>query len=614
VFIHPQRLFICDIPIGGLSTADFVVTDGKNNMEKPALIDSHLLLNAIYNGIVAINTEGVIVYFNKTAERIFKTTAQEALGQFILDILPNTGGKILESLHTKKPFHGEHLTGKEVNLISNINPVIENDRVIGVVSVFQDISEIEAISKELDLFKSMKSWLDTIINSSYDGLWICDHDGNVLMLNKASERINGVKAEDVIGKNMTQLVSDGLFDKSVTLEVLLRKTPVTVMQKVRGGKKILVTGNPIFNDKGDIVFVVTNDRDITELDNLRSQLQEAQALAKGYMTKISRLQMEDADLANIIFRSAEMERVVEMAIRVAQVDSTILLLGESGVGKGVIATLIHRQSDRSKGPLMHVDLAGIPDSLIESELFGYEKGAFTGARTEGKPGFFELANKGTLFLDEIGEIPLTSQSKLLRFLEDHTITRVGGTESKEIDVRIIAATNRKIEEMVVSKDFRSDLYYRLNVVPLHIPPLRERRADILPIVFHYLAKFNKTHRKKKSFSPEAVEALGNYDFPGNIRELANLIERLVVSIDREYIELRELPSHVTEKYSPPALPGQLIFEDMPLKDALEKYECEIIRRTLSKYGSQREAARILRVDQATISRKAKKYPPIPTDA
>ncbi len=578
------------------------------------LLDVSLLLDAIYNGIVAINTEGYIAYFNKTSERIFKIPAREAVGRYILDILPHTGGKILDSLKTGQRFHQQKLQGQDVNLVSNIDPVFDNTAIVGVVSVFQDTSEIEAISKELDLFKSMKSWLDTIINSSYDGLWICDHEGNALMLNKASERINNVNASDIIGKNMRELVNEGLFDKSVTLEVLEKKAPVTMMQKIHGGKKILVTGNPIFNDKGDIVFVVTNDRDITELDNLRRQLQEAQALAKGYISKLSRLQLEEADLSNIVFRSTEMQIIIETAIRVAQVDSTILLLGESGVGKGLIASLIHKQSDRSKGPFIRVDLAGIPDSLMESELFGYEKGAFTGAKTEGKPGFFELADKGTLFLDEIGEIPLPSQSKLLRFLEDHHITHVGGTESKEIDVRVIAATNRKIEEMVTSKNFRADLYYRLNVVPIHIPSLDNRKDDILPLAFHYLAKFNKFYKKNTSFSPEVMDALGRYDFPGNIRELANIIERLVVSTPNDHVELRDLPTSISEKCTHPSLPDSLLLDDIPLKEALERYEHELIQRALKKYGSQREAARALEVDQATISRKTRKYSPKSADA
>lgn len=568
--------------------------------------DSELVLNAIYNGIVAIDTEGIITLFNKTAERIFNIPAHEAINRYILDVLPNTGGKLLECLKTGNPFYGEKLKGEKVTLVSNINPIVNNGKVTGVVSVFQDISEIENISKELDLFKNMKDWLDTIIDSSYDGLWICDHEGKVIRINKASERINQVKAEEVVGKNMKELIAEGFFDKSVTLEVLKRRTSVTMIQQIKGGKRILVTGNPIFNEKGEITFVVTNDRDITELDNLRSQLQEIQALAKGYISKLSELEMQGVDLKSIIFRSEEMERIIEMALRVAPVDTTVLLLGESGVGKGIIAKLIHKHSERSTGPFIRVDCAGIPDSLIESELFGYEKGAFTGAKTEGKPGLFELANKGTLFLDEIGEIPLSSQSKLLRFLEDHEITRVGGTESREIDVRVIAATNKNIDEMVTSKTFRKDLYYRLNVVPIHIPPLRKRKDDILPLIFHFLEKFNKAHRKEKILAPETVEALCKYDFPGNIRELSNLVERLVVVSKNCRIDVTDLPNDITSNISK-KMPYSFLHEGDSLKEALEKYERFIIERAIREYGSQTEVAKALKVDQTTISRKLGKY-------
>ena len=576
-------------------------------MKSSKTFDPRLVLNAIYNGIVAIDGEGVITYFNKTAERIFNIPAHDAINRCILDVLPNTGGKLLECLKTGTPFYGEKLKGEEVTLVSNINPIVTNGKISGVVSVFQDISEIENISKELDLFKNMKNWLDTIIDSSYDGLWICDHEGKVIRINKASEKINQVKAEEVVGKNMRELIAEGFFDKSVTLEVLKRRTSVTMIQQIKGGKRILVTGNPIFNEKGEITFVVTNDRDITELDNLRNQLHEAQALAKGYISKLSELEMKGVDLSNIIFRSGEMQRIIEMTLRVAQVDSTVLLLGESGVGKGMVSKLIHKNSDRNKGPFIRVDCAGIPDSLVESELFGYEKGAFTGAKPEGKPGFFELANDGTLFLDEIGEIPLSSQSKLLRFLEDHEIIRVGGTVSKEINVRIIAATNKNIEEMISQKKFREDLYYRLNVVPIYISALKERRDDILPLIHYFLEKFNKDYKKNKSLSPETVETLCKYNFPGNIRELANLIERLVVVSENDQIQITDLPNAVTS-FVAKTISYPLISEDIPLKDALERYEISIIERTLKKYGSQREAAKALKVDQGTISRKLKKNP------
>jgi PAS domain S-box-containing protein len=575
-------------------------------MENSNTFDPQLVLNSIYNGIVAIDDKGTIIYFNKTAERIFDTPAHEAINRYVLDVLPNTGGKLLECLKTGKPFYGEKLKGEKVSLISNINPIVSNGKISGVVSVFQDISEIENISKELDLFKNMKNWLDTIIDSSYDGLWICDHEGKVIRINKASERIDGVKAEEVIGRNMRELVGTGLFDKSVTLEVLKRRTSVTMIQQIKEGKKILVTGNPIFNENGQITFIVTNERDITELDRLRSQLQETQALAKGYISKLSELEMKGVDLSNIIFRSGEMQRIIEMTLRVAQVDSTVLLLGESGVGKGMVSKLIHKNSDRNKGPFIRVDCAGIPDSLVESELFGYEKGAFTGAKPEGKPGFFELANDGTLFLDEIGEIPLSSQSKLLRFLEDHEIIRVGGTASKEINVRIIAATNKNIEEMISQKKFREDLYYRLNVVPIYIPALKERRGDILPLIHYFLEKFNKTYQKEKVLSPEIIDVLCKYDFPGNVREIANIIERLVVVTEKERIEVQDLPNAIAG-YRAKEIPYSFLFEGISLKDALERCESHIIESTVKKYGSQHEAAKTLRVDQATISRKIKKY-------
>ena len=575
-------------------------------MEHSKDFDPRLVLNSMYNGIIGIDSEGKITYFNKTAERIFSIPAHEALNRYILDVLPSTGGKLLESLNTGTPFYGEKLRGERVTLVSNINPIITNGKVSGVVSVFQDISEIESISKELDLFKNMKNWLDAIVDSSYDGLWICDREGKVIRINKASERLSEVNAGEVIGRNVRDLVAEGLFDKSVTLEVLKRKTSVTMIQRIKGGKTILVTGNPIFDENGDITFIMTNERDISELENLRMQLQESQALAKGYFSKLSELELKGVDFSTIIFRSEEMQKIIKMAMKLAQVDSTVILLGESGVGKGMIAKLIHKHSERGKGPFIRVDCAGIPDSLIESELFGYEKGAFTGAKAEGKPGFFEIANGGTLFLDEIGELPLSSQSKVLRFLEDHETIRVGGTETREIDVRVIAATNKNIEDMVSSKRFRKDLYYRINVIPLSIRPLRDRRDDIPPLVFHFLEKFNKSHQKKKVLSPEVTEAFCRYDFPGNIRELANLIERLVVVAEKSRIELGDLPDSIRWHVSRP-VSDLLLGDGSSLKEAVERYEKALLQRSMKKYGNQRKVAKMLKVDQATISRKIKKY-------
>ncbi len=460
--------------------------------------------------------------------------------------------------------------------------------------------------KGLDQFENVKNWFDTIIDSSFDGLWICDKDGNIIRINKAAETMNELKSIEVVGRNMRELVREGFFDKSITLEAIKKKTSVTMLQHTRTGKKILVTSNPIFNEEGEITFVVSNDRDITELDHLRSQLHETQDLMKRYSAKLSELEIKSEDPHSFVYHSKEMRQIYEMAVRVAKVDSTVLLLGESGVGKSILAHLIHQQSERVKGPFIRVDCVGIPDSLIESELFGYVKGAFTGARPEGKAGLFELANKGTLFLDEIGEIPLNIQSKLLRFLEKHEVNRVGGTGVKEIDVRIIAATNMNIEEMVSTKRFRADLYYRLNVVPIVIPPLSERRDDILSLLFYYLQKFNQKYQKEKTFSPAVIDLLCDFNFPGNVRELSNLIERMVVTTEKSYMELSDLPQGIINRIHQSDQNNYGIYENLSLKEASEKFELIMIGRTIKNYGSQKKASKILRVDQATISRKLNK--------
>jgi PAS domain S-box-containing protein len=576
----------------------FISAYGRHVLERETSLNDRSVLDSIYNGIVAVDNAGTISYFNRTAEKIFDIPVSKALGLHILDVLPNTGGKLLESLQTGKSFHGEKLKGQKVALVSNISPILVGGRIAGAISIFQDATEVEEISKELQIFKNMNNWLDTVIDSSYDGLMICDERGKVIRMNKASEKINNLKAGDILGKNVNELVAMGLFDNPVTFEVIKRKSAVSRIQKM--------------DEKGKIKFVVVNERDLTNLDQLRSQIQEVQALANGYMLRISELEMKGVDLSNFIFRSEKIKQVIQMAIKVAEVSSTVFLLGESGVGKGMIAKMIHKTSARNKGPFVRVDCAGIPESLVESELFGYEKGAFTGARTEGKPGLLELANRGTLFLDEIGEIPLSSQSKLLRFLEDHEITRVGGTEPRAIDVRIIAATNRKIGEMVASGSFREDLFYRLNVVPIHIPSLRERQEDILPLIFHFLEKFNQSYKKQKVLSPEMIDCLCSYDYLGNIRELMNILERLVVTSEKEQIEKIDLPDGLMSRsaggFSIPFLPGS------SLRETLRRCELQIIENAIRKYGSQREAAKALKMDQANISRKIKKYSFLRTDA
>lgn len=453
--------------------------------------------------------------------------------------------------------------------------------------------------------QDMVSVLEAIIDSSYDGLWICDHEGKVVRVNKASEKINSIKADQVLGKKMGDLVREGLIDRSVTLEVLKNRTTVTIIQQLKNGKQLLVTGNPVLDDQGEIFLVVVNERDITELNRLRNELEENRALAQGYCFEISQLQKQKDLFPMALIRSESMHRVLNTAMRVAQVDSTVMIQGESGVGKGYISKLIHQASPRKDSPFIRVDCGAIPESLIESELFGYEEGAFTGARAKGKPGLFELAEGGTLFLDEVGEIPLSVQVKLLRFLEENEVVRVGGSSAKRISARVISATHRNLEDMVKKGEFREDLFFRMNIVPIRIPPLRERVEDIPPLIHFFLKQLNNKCSAKKVILPRVVDCLCRYPFPGNIRELTNLVEQLVVLTPSDFINLEDLPSHVRMEDS--KISYNLRRNGWNLPKVVEKTEREMIIRALKIFKSQRKAAGPLGIDQSTLARKVKRY-------
>lgn len=309
---------------------------------------------------------------------------------------------------------------------------------------------------------------------------------------------------------------------------------------------------------------------------------------------------------SIVAYSVEMGCVLQLATKVAPVNSTILILGESGVGKEVVARFIHRQSRRRGGPFVNINCGAIPASLLESELFGYESGAFTGARREGKPGMIEVASGGTLFLDEISELPSDLQVKLLQVIQERRLTRVGGVKPIEVDIRIIAATNRDLPAMVQKGEFRADLFYRLNVVPITVPPLRERPDDVIPLIYHFLDRLNKIHEYHKTISEEAREILAAYSWPGNVREVENLIERLVVTVEGEEITAADLPQYVHEGGIADRA-GVKVGGVMPLRKAVEEVERQLIELALAEHRSTYKIAALLGVNQSTVVRKIKKY-------
>ncbi len=456
-----------------------------------------------------------------------------------------------------------------------------------------------------DYTNKLASDLGAIIENTYDGLYITDGDANTLMINQAYERIAGIKRDEILGKNMRDLVASGVIDRSVSVEVIEKKKPVTIMQELRNGKKVLVTGSPVFDKDGEaIVLVVTNVRDITELMELKDKLHERTLEVNRYMAELDRMKIIQQQKLKFATKSKKILEILELAIKAAQFDTNILIMGESGVGKGLMARLIHESSGRKDHPFVVINCAGIPEDLFESELFGYEPGAFSGASTKGKKGLLEVADKGTVFLDEIGDMSLRLQSKLLRVIEEKEMTRLGSTKTVKLNVRIISATNQEMPVLVEHKKFRQDLYFRLNTISFIIPPLRERTEDIMPLVTYFTERLNKKYNMNKKFSPHATQMLMPYPFPGNVRELSNIIEQAFLISKNDLIDVEDLPFQVRE-----AVDSKHILiggDDKSYNEIVNLMEYKILKSAIEKYGSTHKAAKNLKISQSTIVRKMKK--------
>jgi len=483
-------------------------------------------------------------------------------------------------------------------LFRKVNDMVENNK---------DKNKLKN-DNEFEISVEMKQ----ILESSYDGIWITDGEGRVLYMNSANEEISGFKRSEVVGLTTEKILEKKLFSKSAVLKVLETKETVTMIgYNYITNKRALITGNPIFDEEGDIKYVINNVRDITQLESMSKELKDKQKIINKQKEKIEELKLIKIDNTSmeklgIVAKSPKMLRIIELAKRVGKFDSTILILGESGSGKEVVAKAVVKASDRSEKPFIKVNCGAIPENLLESEFFGYEKGAFTGANNKGKKGMFELANNGTIFLDEVADLPLNLQVKILRVIQENELMRVGGTESIPLDVRIIAATNKNIEEMVSNGKFREDLYYRLNVVTITVPPLREREEDIPPLVNLFLNQFNEKYKLNKVITPEVMDIFMEYDWPGNVRELLNIIENIMVVSRGEEITPEFVPNKILNseemKKSKVNVKGIL-----PLKEAVELLEEDLLNKAMKKYGTTRKAASALGVDQSTIVRKIQKF-------
>ena len=429
-----------------------------------------------------------------------------------------------------------------------------------------------------------KELLELVFDHVDNGIYLVDGQGVTIRVNRTFEEMSGFSNAELAGRNLADLVGpDNYFTGSASLLVLERKVPVTVTYSTKSGRKLLVKGKPLFDRKGNIRYIINTIWDLTfvqynkpiDADTARSQM----------------LIEED-----IITSSERMTNIIDLAVRVAKTDSTILLSGESGVGKGLLAKLVHRASERKQHPLLQINCAAIPETLLEAELFGYEAGAFTGADRKGKEGLLQHADGGTLFLDEIGDLPLHLQAKLLNVLQEQTFLKIGGREPQHVNVRLIVASNRDLAALVATGGFREDLYYRLNVVPIHLPPLRERREDIPLLIDYFTDHYNRKYHSYKKISPRVLQQMSMLPWKGNIRELENTVERLVVTSRSNVID--NLDPEGSNTFKDGSAPRRL-------QDLMLAYEHEILLNAVQRLGTTRKVAKSLGISQATAARKLK---------
>jgi len=475
--------------------------------------------------------------------------------------------------------------------------------ITGLMSEDQILSsDYYTILQELKKTRKLCAALDAVIENSADTIFIADGEANTVRVNKAYEELSGLNREELIGLNLKEMEGN-YISKSGSLLVLQKKEAVELeLHFYKTNRKAFIRSIPIFDENGNISMIISNSRNFEEIEKLKDKLNEAEQLANKYHSQIEAIREHLWKKRDIIAEDKKMIDLLNKAHKVARVDSSVLILGETGVGKGEMAKYIHENSRRSKEKFISINCGAISEKLIESEFFGYEKGAFTGANKEGKMGLFEVADKGTVFLDEIGELPLDMQVKLLRVLQEHEFEKIGGTDPIKVDIRVIAATNRDLKEMIKQKLFREDLFYRLNVVPLIVPPLRERVNDIIPLALKFLNLLNEKYGLKKTLSSTVYQALIEYEWPGNVRELKNVIEQAVIMSEDERITLDNLPIAGLSK-----LEVIDVDKNVDLNEIVEKIEFEYIAKAYEKHNSVRVAAKALNMSPSTFERKRKMY-------
>lgn len=562
-----------------------------------------LILNSTHDAMIAVNHEGILTLFNTAAEKLTGIKAEDAIGKRVEDVVIDT--RLPYILETGDSELNQQQNLGNIKIVTNRMPVKDDKgNIIGAIAVFRDITEIKELAAEITNLKEMRSMLEAIFNATQDAISVVDQNGNGVMINPAYTRITGYSEKDILGKPATVDIAEG---ESLHIKVIKTKKPVkgALLKVGHARKEVLVNAAPIIVD-GELQGSVAVLHDLTEISTLSHELKQAKEIIRKLEAKYT---FED-----IVGKDPLMLAAIDKARDAAATPVTVLLRGESGTGKEIFAHSIHNASERKYRQFVRVNCSAITESLLESELFGYEEGAFTGAKKGGKKGLFEEANGGTIFLDEIGDIPTSTQAKMLRVLQEKEIVRVGGTKAVSIDVRIITATNRNLEEEIEKGHFRKDLYYRLNAYPIKLPPLRMRKGDIYDLAVFFIRKFNQQYgRNIKDISMQAANELKNYNWPGNVRELENIIGRAIITMkpNESIIMEHHIPKIgiIKENSADPlAEQDEYIDSAINLEEVIERAEKKYIAQVLKECENNKtKAAKILGVSLRSLYYKMEKY-------
>ena len=581
---------------------NFDSTKVKNKVDEilqQTTITMDQIFSSIANGVIITDKQGIITSFNDAAAKITGLDTNQVIGEEITSIIPGFDfEKIIKSgtnqLGIKRKIN-------QATIVANISSVLSDDQIIGIIVTFQDISTLEKLSGELKEVKALKKRLHLILESVQDGICVLDKNCKIDYVNPTYAEMFAINEDEIINQAIDDSIDNNLEYRQVLKE---GESKLGIVTKKSDESIIISNAYPIeVEGKVDGAVIVAKKK--TEVEKLADRLQELSAKAEYLEQELKREKKLGDSFQRIIGETDELKEALTKASKAAKTNSTVLIRGESGTGKELVAEAIHYASDRKQGPFIRVNCAAISPNLIESELFGHEKGSFTGADKK-KIGKFELADGGTIFLDEIGELPVELQVKLLRVLQERIVERVGGSERIKIDIRVITATNRDLEEMMQEGTFRKDLYYRLNVIPIILPPLRDRKEDVPLLVDHFLDNLStELNSEVNSITQEALAVLIDYSWPGNIRELQNIIERAINFADGNKISLNDLPNYIKEDYNNDKSLINLTGDGQLA--SLEEYEKEIIKLALEEYDSFNAASKVLGVSHNTVANKARKY-------